>query len=124
MSCQVKIATFNTNGLRNKTKRLAVFEWLNKKNNSIIFLQETHSSLETETEWKQDMRNFDLYFSHGTTSSRGVCILISKRLDCTIRDKVMDEKGRFLLLHIKDKESEYVLGNLYAPTKDKKIEQL
>ena len=76
MSCQVKIATFNTNGLRNKTKRLAVFEWPNKKINSIIFLQETHSSLETETEWKQDMRNFDLYFSHGTTSSRGVCILI------------------------------------------------
>ena len=124
MSCQVKIATFNTNGLRNKTKRLAVFEWLNKKNNSIIFLQKTHSSLETETEWKQDMRNFDLYFSHGTTSTRGVCILISKRLDCTILDKVMDKKGRFLLLHIKDKESEYVLGNLYAPTKDKKIEQL
>ena len=70
------------------------------------------------------MRNFDLYFSHGTISSQGVCILISKRLDYTILDKVMHEIGRFLLLHIKDNETEYVLGNLYTPTKDKKIEQI
>ena len=63
------------------------------KNNSIVFLQETHSSLETETEWKKDVRNFNLYFSPGTTSSRGVCTLILKQLDCTILDKVTEEKG-------------------------------
>ena len=63
------------------------------KNNSIVFLQETHSSLETETEWKKDVRNFNLYFSSRTTSSRGVCTLILTQLDCTILDKVTEEKG-------------------------------
>ena len=92
MRDQVKIYTFNANGLRNKTKRLAIFDWLNNKNTNIVFLQETHSNIEYETEWKKDLRNFDLYFSHGTTSAKGVCILISKHFEYQILDKKTDDK--------------------------------
>ena len=120
MPDHVKICTFNVNGLRNKTKRLAIFDWLNNKNNNIVFLQETHSNTANETEWKRDLRNFDPYFLHGTTSAKGVCILISKHFEYQIVDKKMDVKGCFLLLHIKCNNSEYVLCNLYSPTKDKK----
>ena len=74
MPDQVKICTFNANGLRNKTKRLAIFDWLNNKNNNIVLLQETHSNIEYETEWKRDLRNFDLYFLLTLAHLRMACV--------------------------------------------------
>ena len=42
------ICSLNVRGLSNNTKRRETFLWLNKKKFSIYFLQEVHSTKETE----------------------------------------------------------------------------
>ena len=46
-----KIGCMNCNGLGDKTKRNKVLTWLKGKPENIIFLQETHSTVELEDEW-------------------------------------------------------------------------
>ena len=43
--------------------------------------------------------------SHGTSNSRGVAILIKKGIDYTLRSKIVDASGRYIILKvvIKDK---------------------
>ena len=48
------VATFNVNGIKAKSKRIKIFEWLKLKNEEIIFLQETHSTSEVEKQWERE----------------------------------------------------------------------
>ena len=56
----------NVKGLQSTKKRLKLFNFL--KNNigpkDILFLQETHSSVETEKKWIDDFKD-KIYYSHG-----------------------------------------------------------
>ena len=65
----------NANGLGSSKKQIKAFEHLKQKilGNGIIFLQETHSSEDTFTEWKDDFVG-ERFFSHGLTNSCGVMI--------------------------------------------------
>ena len=38
------VATFNVNGINAKAKRVKIFEWLKLKQETVFFLQETHST--------------------------------------------------------------------------------
>ena len=120
----LRIGSFNTNGIRQKQKRSAIFQWLATLNRNILFLQETHSSRDIEIQWKSELCNKQLFFSHGTTAARRVCIALSDNIDVKIIEEISDDCGRFLLLHIEICNCEMVLANIYAPTKDKKQEQL
>ena len=46
----LRVATFNVNGLGNPNKRELVLNWLASKREDIIFLQETHSTTDTDRE--------------------------------------------------------------------------
>ena len=50
----LRVGCLNANGLGDKTKRNLVLNWLKNKNETIIFLQESHSTPETERLWKLD----------------------------------------------------------------------
>ena len=65
----------NANELGSSKKQIKAFEHLKQKilGNGIIFLQETHSSEDTFTEWKDDFVG-ERFFSHGLTNSCGVMI--------------------------------------------------
>ena len=71
---KIRISSFSTNGLGNKFKRLVVVKWRKLNSQSIVFLQETHSVPEIESKLKQDFDNPNLFFSHGTSSGRGVVL--------------------------------------------------
>ena len=64
--------TNNVKGLQSTKKRLKLFNFLKNKINpkSILFLQETHSSVETEKKWIDDFKD-KIYCSHGKTNSCG-----------------------------------------------------
>ena len=79
--------------------------WYRKRKADIIFLQETHSTVKTDT--------------HGSSNARGVAILIKNDFDCTIHQKILDPLGRFIILKADIKDQTYVLINVYAPNKDK-----
>ena len=43
--------------------------------------------------WKSD-------FSHGSTNSKGVMILINPKLDCKIKKVIEDKDGRYIIADI------------------------
>ena len=67
--------TNNVKGLHSTKKRLKLFNFLRNKMGlkGILFLQETHSSVETEKKWIDDFKD-KIYYSHGKTDTWGVLI--------------------------------------------------
>ena len=102
----LSLLSLNVKGLSNFKKRRTIFTWCRKRNSDIIFLQETHSTLSTQLNWKNEW-GAELICSHGSSNSRGVTILIKKGLDCVIKAAIQDKM--------------YVLINNYAPNKDENI---
>ena len=54
-----------------------------KRKADIIFLQETHSTVKTETQWNNEW-GAEIITSHGSSNARGVAILIKAGFDCSI----------------------------------------
>jgi len=113
-NCNFKISSQNGRGLRtDKVKRNKLFQFL-KKNGDISFIQETHCTKDTEKQWKMESE-CDVYFSNGTSTARGVMIMISKTLDIEITAEIKDTEGRFLLLQCKIQGTDFLIYNVYGP---------
>jgi exonuclease III len=98
------LLSLNTNGLGESKKRVTVFEWLkkfHKANSKIIFLQETHSTEKMEDLWKDQWGNGKLIFSHGTSGSTGVAIILPSSINYELIETIRSQNGRYLALHIK-----------------------
>ncbi len=120
MKYKINTASLNVRGLGDDNKRRTVFDWLRKYHKQeIILLQETHSSHETEKKWIKEWGS-DIYFSHGTTASKGVAILFpnNNSEEYKILQNIGDTEGRILILTIETSTCKFVIGNIYAPTKD------
>ena len=105
--------SFNCNGLGNKGKRQKVFTFLREKlKNGFVFLQETHSVLNLEKEWKFQWGG-DIYFSHGTSNSTGCAIAFSKDFSVKIVNQSKDNDGRLLILEAIINDKKFLLINLY-----------
>ena len=122
---KLKLNSFNCRGLREKSKRIDIFQWLKDSNLGITFLQETHCSDTDKKEWERDWGG-KIFFSNGTTQSRGVAILIPKKFKHTF--KPISEKcsndGRLLILTCEIENIIFTLVNVYAPTRDHPAAQL
>ena len=107
------ICTANVKGLRDKQKRLRLYQWIKNQKCKIFFIQETHfnTSLENALTIESDHS----YYSHGTTSSRGVAILINNKLDYKLIDEHKDLEGRIIMINIEFENIIYSLINIYAP---------
>ncbi len=115
----MRFSTFNARGLGENSKRRMIFNWLKRYHSGVIFLQETHSAQITEKYWQKDWKG-QIEFSHGSTTARGVAILVSPSIKLTINEVTRDNTGRFLLLDTSFEDESLILANIYAPTKDKK----
>ena len=60
---------------------------------------------------------YKMYFN-STKNSRGVAILISNQVEHEVFDTVVDPQENRILLKIKIKQSEIVLGSVYGPNLD------
>ena len=109
--------SLNTRGLRNHNKRKAVLRWLEKSKYDVVLLQETHSTQEIEKLWHEDWKG-PIFFSHGTSNSKGCCILISSSLDFKPLSIKMDSDGRFLILQCLIADEIISIVNVYAPNKE------
>ena len=116
-----KIVSLNIKGSSNFQKRRTMFTWCRKRKADIIFLQETHSAVKTETQWKNEW-GADIITSHGSSNARGVAILIKAGFDCSIQQQILDPMGRYIIVKAVIQDKTYVLINIYAPnTKDKDL---
>ena len=115
----LKIGCFNCNGLGNPKKRGQVLRWLESKEEEIFFLQETHSSNDTEDAWRRDWMG-EIIFNHGTSNSTGVVILIKQcKLDTLkIINKVNIVAGRATLINVEEGGFVFSLVNIYSPNND------
>lgn len=82
-----KVISWNINGIQNHGKRFKVLTHLKSLHCNIALLQETHLSKEESLKLKQCWVG-QIFFSPGTGASKGVCILISKKVLFTALDVI------------------------------------
>ena len=58
-----------------------------------------------------------MFFSHGSSHSRGVLVLVRDNLDFQLRSIKVDSQGRYVFLEVSIQDSPYFLLNIYAPNK-------
>ena len=123
----LNITSLNANGLGDVKKRRKLIIWLkkfHKIDTKIIFLQETHTTEKLETRWKNEWNNQDIYFSHGTSGSKGVAIILPKNLNCTVNTSYKDPGGRYVALNITIDQNNFCIINCYAPCTNEPKKQL
>ena len=117
MADGIKIVTLNTRGLRNNMKLKEVLTWLQLREAKLIFLQETRTISESEYVWRQAWEE-SLFFSHGTSNSKGTCILIHKSLPFTVYKSIQDKDGRYVIIDAEINGLRLTLCNIYGPNED------
>lgn len=122
--CPLSCIVVNVNGLRNRTKRRTLFQRLRTLRPCIILLCETHSRDDAETlAWTQEGAGPGLpweghaFWHHGTSSSRGVAILISSAVPISQPSLAhQDREGRLLSVSFKSEEGfPWEIMAVYAP---------
>ena len=108
--------TLNVRGLRNQIKRRSIFSYLKDQNCQFYFLQETYSEPNDEKIWRSEWGG-DIFFSHGSTHSKGVCILInpSLSLKSPIEKSSKDQEGKIVSINLTLETVIISLCNVYAP---------
>ena len=120
------ILSLNVRGLRDSKKRREIFRWLKRfhdGNDSIIFLQETHTVERDKAIWEKEWGG-DVYLSDFKQNSRGVAILLPKKIDFIIDNVQISTDGRKIILEISKNEITYCLINIYSPTQDLEDDQI
>ena len=69
--CDFNLGSLNLNGARADFKRAALFKLMDIKKINIMFVQETHSTTDNESEWRQAF-NGEVVLSHKSSCSGGV----------------------------------------------------
>ena len=112
----VRFISLNVRGLANDNKRRIIMHKLRKRGD-IILLQETHCTPVLQNIWQNEWGG-KMYFSNGTSNSKGVCIMLSKNVPVQVIKSEKDDVGRLLILELKIEEILLTLVNIYAPNKD------
>ena len=68
--------SLNVRGLRNRVKRSSIFSFLRDQNCQFYFLQEIYSEQKDENVWRNEWGG-DIFFSQGSTHSRGVLMYLN-----------------------------------------------
>lgn len=107
---KIKTTSFNVNGMGNPVKRRIIFENLRTQKAEVHLIQETHSSPETGFLWAREWGG-QIFYSHGTSNSRGVAILMSRNANFKVSTTIRDPEGRFVGIDIMVGEPKISLGN-------------
>ena len=110
---ELNIISYNVKGLREKVKRITIFNYLKEKlRDGIVCLQETHSSPEAHASWRQEWES-EIYFNDNTSNSAGVAILIDLKRDYEILKYFQDDQGRIQILSIIIDDQNFLIINIY-----------
>ena len=116
---EISFVTYNTRGIRNRTKRRSIFRHIRVAyTNSIVILEETHSRPEMESIWRSEWGG-QIYFSHGSESGQaGVAILVPCRYVQPIREVFTDSAGRIVCVEVGSGGHRIMIIGVYAPSVD------
>lgn len=108
----LKVLSLNVNGIRNITKRKAIFLFCRRSNANLIFLQETHSCDDDRKFWKSQWGDL-IYLSHASNNSAGVAILFNK-FQGEVIESHLSEEGRWIIFVLKVNNVILVVNNIYG----------
>ena len=114
---ELNVLSYNARGLRQSKKRRRLFSYFHRRKTDVIIVQETHSSRRDETIWKNEWGG-NIYFSHGTTDSCGICILFRPSLNFDILKLELHNLGRFIIADLKVVNHLVTLVGIYGPNSD------
>ncbi len=118
MAEQTEIISMNVRGLHSMAeKRRKLFQWIHIHKAEIVMIQESHSIPSDVRLWKSEFQG-DIFFSHGNSASRGVCILLKSRIKYEVHETRIDNDGRYIILDITINDCRCTLANVYGPNKD------
>lgn len=116
----MKIISWNVKGLNQANKRKRVLSHLKHLDAGIAFLQETHllnrDQLRIRKDWVGEM-----FHSQFNYKSRGVAILIHKKIPFHVSKTILDPNGRYVIVVGKLFQLSLVLVNIYGPNFDDDI---
>lgn len=95
----LKITSLNVRGIRDNTKRKAIFMLCRQQNSDLILLQDTHSVCSDVKIWKSQWGD-QCFFNHASSQSAGVAILLNT-FQGDIIDTVISDDGRWIIIIIK-----------------------
>lgn len=111
---QVKVASYNVNGLCNPIKRNKVISKMKKEGVGVLFLQETHLKAKEHEKLKRSGYHQEFSSSYKSGHRRGVSILISNKINFEQLKTKKDKEGRYVFV-IGRLDGELVsLLNVYA----------
>ena len=108
---ELKIVTFNTNGLGLFKKRKHVFDFLRKQSANIFLLQETHWKTEVENVIRSQ-RGFECIVAGPDCASKGVAVPFKNNFECKIHNILKDDEGRYILIDTEMLNKRLTLANL------------
>ena len=93
----ISIIMLNVNGLNAPTKRHRLPEWIQKQNLYICCLQGTHFRPRDTYRLKAKVWK-KIFHSNGNQKKAGVAILISDKIDFTIKNVTRDKEGHYIMI--------------------------
>ena len=113
--CDFKIGTLNLNGARDCFKRASLYQLLKDNGHDILFIQETHSSLDNEIRLEKIMSG-DVS-SHKPFNSGGVGILFSNNFKPVSYNEEVVVEGRLLKVKTQYEGVKMFFITIYTRTK-------
>uniref|UniRef100_A0A8C6S8Y0 exodeoxyribonuclease III n=1 Tax=Neogobius melanostomus TaxID=47308 RepID=A0A8C6S8Y0_9GOBI len=112
--CDLKIISWNVNGLNNEVKRKSILLYLDREGGDILFLQETHLKKYCNQKLKKDIKG-QLFYSALEVSKRGVVIIIKSNINFEKEEVWIDKEGRYVMVIGKIESIQVTLLNVYYP---------
>ena len=113
----IRFVSWNVKGLNGPIKRSKVFLQLKRLKPDVVFLQETHLRLSDHTRLRSNWVG-QYFHSNLDSRTRGVAILINKRLNFVLSDSKVDREGRYIIVTGVLCQIPVILVNVYAPNWD------
>lgn len=108
----LSIVSLNTRGLRDITKRKALFLFAKQLKTNFVFFQESHSVVDDIRLWRSQWNN-DIWFAHGSERSAGVATL-KNNFSGKVLEASTDPLGHFTCLLIACNNLMFILVNIYG----------
>ncbi len=110
----LNILSLNVNGLNSAVKRTRVLEYLHRKSISCALIQETHLKQSDVARFQNKYYKL-IAFSCAQNKTKGVLILVNRKLNLTIEHLGSDEKCRFVFIRCKIYNNRLALVSIYGP---------
>ena len=89
--------TLNVNGLNAPTKRHRLAEWIQKQDQYVCCLQETH--YRPRDTYRLKVRGWKkIFHANGNKKKAGIAILISDKIDFKIKTITRDKEGHYIMI--------------------------